>query len=237
MEVIHLHNEIRERFERCNIALDPKQNILKWEGLIELEEFSSVKNDHLVTCGAFSYSFSHLPFDTKVGRYCSIAYGITDLGNSHPLHFVSGHPFLFDGGDWREIARRNGSDWDVHIPYDDRYGPIEIGHDCWIGSGARIKGGVKIGTGSVIAAGAIVTKDVPPYSMVAGVPAKVVKNRFSDKVIELLLETEWWNYAYWDLKGLPFDEPERFANEFLDIKSRLKPFEPRVFGVRDILRA
>ena len=73
--------------------------------------------------------------------------------------------------------------------------------------------------------------------MVAGVPAKVVKPRFSEKVVELMLETEWWNYAYWDIKGLPFDKPEVFANKFMEIKGALKPFKPRLFSVRDILTA
>ncbi|MBW5808785.1 MULTISPECIES: CatB-related O-acetyltransferase [Burkholderia] len=235
MQIIHLNNEIRDKFARCNVKLEEGLSILKWEGPIEIEEFASFKTDHLYSNGSFSYAYSYLPLDTKVGRYCSIAYGISSLGNSHPLHYVSGHPFLIDGGEWHEMARRNGSDWDVILPHERHYGPIEIGSDCWIGSGVRIKGGVKIGNGSVIAAGSIVTKDVPPFTMVAGVPAKVVKTRFSEKVTEMMLETEWWNYAYWDMKGLAFDKPEKFVNEFMEIKPTLKPFKPRVFSVRDIL--
>jgi virginiamycin A acetyltransferase len=235
METMFITDEIRGKFERCNIKI--YSDHLYFGEHIAVEEFSDFKKEFLYTTGAFSYSYAVLPLDIRVGRYSSIAEGFGALGNAHPVHYVSTHPFLTDGGRWHELAQKHGSDWSEMLPHSRSYGAIEVGHDVWIGQEVRVKGGVKIGTGSVIAAGATVTKDVPPYTIVGGMPAKVIRQRFDDRTIERLLEGEWWRYAYWDLKNLSFDDPVRFAEEFLGIKENLTPFEPRVFSVSDILSA
>ena len=71
--------------------------------------------------------------------------------------------------------------------------PVVIGNDCWIGDGVSIIGGVKIGDGAVILAGAIVTKDIPPYAIVGGIPAQIIKYRYSEQDINFLLKFQWWN--------------------------------------------
>lgn len=235
MPTILIDDETREKFRRCNVKIYSDR--VHFREPVIIEEFSDFKTEFLYTTGAFSYAYSVLPVGIKVGRYTSIAHSFAAIGNAHPVNYVSTHPFLTDGGPWHELARQHGSDWAEVLPHSREYGGIEIGHDVWIGQEVRVKGGIKIGTGAVIAAGSIVTKDVAPYTIVGGVPARVIRQRFDARTIELMLETEWWQYAYWDLKHLPFNEPARFAEELLQIKDTLTQFRPRMFSVHDILSA
>lgn len=122
----------------------------------------------------------------EVGKFCSIAGdGAYGMGN-HSLNYISSSSIF--------TSRRNGTRirW-TKLPSFEEYKKINIGNDVWIGTHVLILGGVTIGDGAVIAAGAVVTKDVPPYAIVGGVPAKVIKYRFSKDVIEKLLNTEWWS--------------------------------------------
>jgi NDP-sugar pyrophosphorylase family protein len=87
-----------------------------------------------------------------------------------------------------------------------------IGADTWIGNGAKIISGITIGHGSIVGAGAVVTKDIKPYSIVGGIPAKKIKNRFSDEIINSLLETKWWTLPHSTIKELPFDNIDEVIN-------------------------
>ncbi len=127
----------------------------------------------------------------QIGKYCSIGYGV-DIGMfEHPTDMVSTSPKLYD--EFNCIK---------NIPV--------IGNDVWIGSKAIILQGVKIGTGAIIGAGAVVTKDVPPYAIVVGVPAKIIKYRFDSEIIDKLLCTKWWNN---DEKWI-----RKNKNKFMNIK-------------------
>lgn len=120
-----------------------------------------------------------------IGSYCSIAPGVEIItGGIHPTDWVSTYPFRIQ---WKMAgALQDG------MPAS--RGDVIIGNDVWIGSEAFILSGVTIGHGSVIAARSVVTKDVPPYAMVGGTPAKVLKFRFSPETIEKLLAIQWWNW-------------------------------------------
>lgn len=144
--------------------------------------------------GDFSYiGPSARVIHATIGKYCSIA-GEACVGmGSHPIDYVSSSPIF--------ISKRNGTGFSwVNDSHFDEYKPVEIGNDVWIGSRAMVMGGLRIGDGAVIAAGAIVTKDVPPYAVVGGVPAKIIKYRFDEQTIKKLEKLQWWNLPIEELR-------------------------------------
>jgi acetyltransferase-like isoleucine patch superfamily enzyme len=144
----------------------------------------------------------------EVGSFCSIANNVKIGGGVHPMNWVSMSPVFYEGRDSVKAKfsehRRNPSLRTI------------IGHDVWIGQSAIVKQGVTIGTGAVIGMGSIVTKNVEPYSIVAGCPAKELKRRFDNNIIVHLLESNWWNLNEKELFHYAqfFTEPEKFLSEF-----------------------
>lgn len=124
-----------------------------------------------------------------IGRFCSIACGVKFLFTSanHTLKSLSTYPFPIFFEEWGLDVENITTAWD-------NKGDIVIGNDVWIGYEAVIFSGVTIGGGAVIGARAVVTKDVPPYTIVGGVPAKVIRRRFPDETISRLLDLKWWNW-------------------------------------------
>ncbi len=124
-----------------------------------------------------------------IGKFCSIACGARFLFNSanHAMGSLSTYPFPLFFEEW-ELERRN-----VAAAWDNK-GDIVIGNDVWIGYEAVVLAGVTVGDGAIIGARALVTRDVAPYTVVGGVPAKAIKKRFSDETIAALLEMKWWDW-------------------------------------------
>jgi len=134
------------------------------------------------------FDIENIPAGTYFGNYCSIAKDVKIFRANHPLDYFTLHPLFYNpiiGYVKKDMLQR----------------PIlKIGHDVWIGSSSIILSSVRcIGNGAIIGAGSIVTKDVPPYAIVAGNPARLIKMRFSDEIIEKLEETQWWNLNKDDL--------------------------------------
>lgn len=134
----------------------------------------------------------HYPINRErlvIGKFCSIACGAKFLFNSanHTLRSLSTYifPVLFE--EWGLDVARIPEAWDNR-------GDIVIGNDVWIGYDAVVLAGVTVGDGAIIAARAVVTKDVPPYTIVGGVPARSIRRRFSDSEIDQLLELKWWDW-------------------------------------------
>lgn len=125
-------------------------------------------------------------FNSTVGAFCSIAENVCIGHAEHPYNRFSTSPVFYKKDNPFEVSKFAQQAFD-------EFKPTTIGNDVWIGYNAYIRSGVTIGDGSVIGAGAVVTKDIEPYSIVAGVPARVIKKRFDDKTIENLLQQKWWN--------------------------------------------
>lgn len=123
-----------------------------------------------------------------IGKFCSIASGTKFIMGSanHRLSSVTAYPFNVFGGAWSENTPPHLS----QLPFK---GDTVVGNDVWIGRESVILPGVKIGDGAIIAAYSVVTKDVPAYNVVGGNPAKFIKKRFGDELIELLLKFRWWD--------------------------------------------
>ena len=126
----------------------------------------------------------------QIGKFCSIACGAKFLFNSanHTLSSLSTYPFPLFFEEWGLEKKDVTNAWD-------NKGDIVIGNDVWIGYEAVVLAGVTIGDGAIIGTRAVVTKDVPPYTIVGGVPAKSIKKRFSEETISTLLEIQWWNWS------------------------------------------
>jgi acetyltransferase-like isoleucine patch superfamily enzyme len=185
-----------------------------------------------VTSGAFSYISPHCEIHwTTLGRYCSIGDHVMVL-TDHPLGGLTTHPFAYEA-----VFPSPFDGPPVHSF--EKLRRTTIGNDVWIGSGAKFKTGVTIGDGAIVAAGAVVTKDVPPYAVVGGVPAKLIRYRFDQATIERLLRLQWWRY---NLLGRPIDltNPERAMDQIEAAvgEGQLQPYEPgwwRIFRKGDVI--
>lgn len=162
----------------------------KFEGFNKLSHHSYFSGE----LGYGSYVGEYSVVSGKIGRYCSIAGNVRFLTLTHPVtDFVSSHPCFYStkkqsGFSYVSKQKFNESP----LLHDSRYSVV-VGNDVYIGNGATIIGPVSIGDGAVIAANATVTCDVAPYTIVAGVPARVIKKRFSDSEIDFLQDLKWWN--------------------------------------------
>ena len=125
--------------------------------------------------------------NVKIGKFCSIAGGVTIILGNHRMDAVTTYPFPTLKKHWPSMYRYDIKD---HVTN----GDVIIGNDVWIGFGATIMSGVTIGDGAVIAANSLVNHNVPPYAIVGGIPAKIIKMRHSSTVVESLLRIKWWEW-------------------------------------------
>lgn len=136
--------------------------------------------------------FNYPVFGDKlvIGKFCQIAHGTQFImgAANHRLCSATTYPFNVIGGAWAEIAP-------AHLGELPHKGDTIIGNDVWFGRNCVVMPGVKIGDGAIVAAHSVVTRDVPPYSLVGGNPARFIKKRFDDELIGLLQELKWWNFS------------------------------------------
>lgn len=145
-----------------------------------LGKYSYIGNDSFVS-------------DTNIGKFTSISSNCYIGGAGHPIDWVSTSPVFHR---WKNIMKKNFSKHDF-----EPFKKTEIGNDVWIGNGVLIKAGIKISDGAIIGMGSVVTKDVGPYEIWAGNPARIIRKRFDDETIDFLLRYSWWNLDEEKLKN------------------------------------
>ncbi len=180
------HLNLKYKLDKTNFV-SPDAFIINTHLDPHVKVFSNVS---LSECNIGRYSYIQYGSNlgrTDVGSFCSIApYVFTGLGE-HPVNYLSTHP----------LFHLKDSGWDSEISPETDYEAHKrtiIGSDVWIGAGVFIKDGIKIGHGAIIGAGSIVTKDVEPYAIVAGNPAKLIRKRFQEDTIRKLLLLSWWEW-------------------------------------------
>ncbi len=198
---IHLYSKVFKKLRGHSIVNSDVHLTAK------IESGTSLINSSI---GKYSFSGYDCTFiNCSIGSFCSIASRVTIGGARHPIHFASTSPCFLEYED--SIAKkfsRHEYDWSA--------GQTTIGNDVWIGENVLIKSGITIGDGAVVGMGSVVTKDIPPYHIVAGNPARLIRLRFDQKIIDGLIKLQWW--------AMPDDELEQIALDFTNPEKLLRKF-------------
>jgi acetyltransferase-like isoleucine patch superfamily enzyme len=193
---------IAKLFSKMNLTSKKNCNISKLSRVAEKCQLYNVSMDRYSYIGQ-----SGVLSNVQIGQFCSIG-GYGQIGGGmHPIDMVSTSPCFLSG---KSTAGHNFA----QIPYKASE-TVVIENDVWIGVGVYIKAGVHIGNGAIIGAHSVVTRDVEPYSIVAGVPAKEIRKRFDEATIMKLLELKWWDWQEEKLEkyGQYFSSPEKLFSE------------------------
>jgi acetyltransferase-like isoleucine patch superfamily enzyme len=188
-------------FLNKNTQLGPEMSIGKYSGMNE---------DCFAARGA-------------IGAFCAIGARTAINPFNHPTDWLSIHEFQYHPHAYDWVDEYKDLERLPRTP--DMFARVQIGNDVWTGHNVNVLPGVTVGDGAVIAAGAVVTKNVPPYAIVAGVPATIKKYRFPPEAIERLLRLRWWELELSELSGLPFRDIERCLDRLEEIRSRRRQAE------------
>lgn len=164
-----------------------------------------------VNISDFSYiSNNSVIINAGIGKFCSISSNVQIGLGPHPSRlFVSTYPAFYSNQNLGcPMAFRDEKIFDDSVP------KTVLGDDIWVGANVIIPGGIHIGTGAIVAAGAVVVKDVPPYAVVGGNPARIIRHRFSEEQVEALLASEWWDW--------PIEKIRHHVDDFSDIEKFLR---------------
>jgi acetyltransferase-like isoleucine patch superfamily enzyme len=156
-----------------------------------------------------------------IGAFCAIGARTAINPFNHPTDWLSIHEFQYHPRAYDWVDEYKGLERLTRTP--DMFQRVTIGNDVWTGHNVNVLPGVTVGDGAIIAAGAVVTKDVPPYAIVAGVPAVIKRFRFPQATIERLLGLKWWELELTELSGLPFRDIERCLDRLEVIRSQRRP--------------
>lgn len=208
----------------CNDLFDifPKENVvIIFEELCKSNLKNSISNIHKYTqSGKYSYGpLCNHWLVKSVGNFCSFAMGC-DVVENHAIEYISTHVFLYYGGYSDTVHERKWEDLKGEGAYFDGIKPkgqnyklerITIGSDVWLGKNVLITNSSNIGNGVIAGAGAVITKDIPDYAVVAGVPARIIRYRYTKEEIEALNRIAWWDWSDEKIR-------ENYEDFYLDVK-------------------
>jgi acetyltransferase-like isoleucine patch superfamily enzyme len=217
-----------ERFENTThepayigkiVRLNPGARIIKSRllGPTYLNRSSQIGPDAVVG-RYFGMNESCFVARATVGHFCAIGPRTAINPFNHPVDWLSIHEFQYHPNSFDWVDEYNAIRRLSRTP--EMFEAVTIGNDVWMGNNVSVMAGVSVGDGAVIGAGSIVTKDVPPFSIVAGAPASVKKFRFSQKVIERFLRLRWWDLELEELSGLPYRDVERCLDLIEEIRAK-----------------
>lgn len=163
------------------------------------------RNNYIQGTSISDYSYTgpfDMIFDCIIGKFSSISYGVTIGPPEHDYTLVSTHPFIYDK--YYDVIEEKDL-----LQNEKLVRPLLIGNDVWIGCNSTILRGISIGDGAVVGANSLVNKNVPPYAIVVGSPAQIIKYRFPKHIVEVLCQIKWWNLDIEIIKN----NPELFKNK------------------------
>jgi acetyltransferase-like isoleucine patch superfamily enzyme len=181
-----------------------------FEDPVQVDKRTKLTNKSFI--GRFSYiGKATIMGDIHIGRFCSIANGFSYYAGDHDMKSLTTHPFIYSDDMFGQYPGYKDIKYKQNIKYQDaEFGSLKIGNDCWLGADVTVlKGCSTIGDGAIIGARSVVTKDVPPYSISVGGPAKVIKFRFDEGIVARLLRVKWWKFDLSILKDLDFSDVEK----------------------------
>lgn len=171
--------------------------------------------DYPLSIGAFTHVNGGFIRNVSIGRYCSIARDVQIGHGFHPTNWlsVSSLQYVQNYRDWPSFIDPEKGGEAINLQHFEYSKPTQIGNDVWLGNHAIIMDGLTIGDGAIVGGGSVVTRDVPPYAIVVGNPARILRMRFDERTIDRLLTVRFWRFTMNDLGGVHFHDIQKALNQ------------------------